>query len=442
MAEKIIMPKTGMAMEEGIIVEWLVNEGDAVEKGDLVAVIETDKAAMDLESDYEGTILKILYPALSTVPVVETIAWIGRPGEDVPDTPHVRTKEVKNEEPEVKKNIGKQERSEATTEVQTTADSIDGRVKATPAARKAAQKKNIHLEGIAPSGKFGEVREHDVLAVDGSTITPLAARIAADQDIDISSISGSGQIGKIFKNDLITATKHVQMGSAVNFEDKLVKLTGIQKITGKRMLQSHTEIPSVTEDTKADVTELLSIRKSLNESLGTSITINDFLLLATAKALRKNPGMNSRLEGDNLLHKGHINLGMAVAAPKGLLVPVIDDADLYSISGLSAKAKELSEKGKNGNIQMDDMEGGTFTVTNVGMFGITSFTPIINQPEVGILGVCAIEDQLKMIDDKIVNRKIMVLSLTFDHRANDGAEASIFLKTIRDFLEAPLTILA
>ncbi len=208
------------------------------------------------------------------------------------------------------------------------------------------------------------------------------------------------------------------------------------------MIQSYTEIPAVSEDTKVDVTELLSIRKSLNESLETPITINDFILLATVKALRKNPGMNSKLEGDNLLYKGHINLGMAVATPKGLLVPVIDDADLYSISGLSAKARELSEKGRNGSIQINDMEGGTFTVTNVGMFGITSFTPIINQPEVGILGVCTIEDQLKMIDDKIVNRKIMVLSLTFDHRANDGAEASIFLKTIRDLLEAPLTILA
>ncbi len=442
MAEKIIMPKTGMAMEEGIIVEWLVNEGDFVEKGDLVAVIETDKAAMDLESDYEGTILKILYPPLSTVPVVETIAWIGKPGEDVPDTPPVKLKEVKKEEPEVKKNIGKQERFEVTAEVQTVADSIDGRVKATPAARKAAEKKNLPLKEITPSGKFGEIRERDVLAVDGRTITPLAARIAADQDIAISSISGSGRTGKIFKNDLIAAAKHVQMGSAGTFEDKLVKLTVIQKITGNRMLNSHTEIPSVTEDIKADVTELLSIRKSLNESLGTSITINDFILLATARALRKSPGMNSRLEGDNLLHKGHINIGMAVATPKGLLVPVIDDADLYSISGLSTKAKELSEKGRNGNIQMDDMGGGTFTVTNVGMFGITSFTPIINQPEVGILGICAVEDQLKMIDDKIVNRKIMVLSLTFDHRANDGAEASIFLKTIRDLLEAPLTILA
>jgi pyruvate dehydrogenase E2 component (dihydrolipoamide acetyltransferase) len=437
MAERIIMPKTGMAMEEGVIIKWLKTEGDAVEKGEPIAEIETDKAAMELESDYEGTLLKILYPELTTVPVVETIAWIGERGEQIPDDPQVGV--VEN--PGFDKIIVDPEM--VNTSVLVDANLSMGKIKATPAAKKAAAKKNIRLEKIVPSGKFGEVRACDVLAVKGSAITPLAARIAADKNIDVTAFSGSGYSGKIFKTDLNSDPIGYQKSRSDNFEDELIALTRIQKITGKRMLQSYTEVPAVTENTKVDVTELLEIRKNLNESLKKSFTINDFILLATAKALRKNLRMNSVLEfeGNSILCKGHINLGMAVATSHGLLVPVISDADMYSITGLSEKAGELSMKCRSGQLQLSDMEGGTFTVSNVGMFGITSFTPIINQPEAGILGVCTIEDQLKLIDGNIINRKVMGLSLTFDHRIVDGAEAAVFIKSIKDFLEIPLTFL-
>lgn len=444
MAEKIIMPKTGMAMEEGVIIEWLVKEGDVVAQGDIVAEIETDKSSMELESDYDGTILKILYPEGTTVPVVKTIAWIGTPGEELPEEEGIAAADAS----EVKESPAKETQSASApaAAAASKAEMVGDRVKATPAARRAAGDKNVSLASITPSGKNGEIREADVLSAPSVTATPLAARIAADQSIPLSDVAGTGHGGKIFKSDLTVLSS---MSSAVdesfvpNYQDEIVNLTGIQKITGKRMLQSHTEIPVVTEDAKADVTELLAVRKSLNESLGTKLSINDFVMLATARMLRLNPRMNSSLvDGDKLLYKGRINLGMAVATPKGLLVPVINDADMYSITGLSAAAKELSAKGREGKLQMNEMEGGTFTVSNVGMFGVTSFTPIINQPEAGILGVCAVEDQLKMIDGEVVNRKIMGLSLTFDHRIVDGAEAAIAIKTLKDFLEAPLTILA
>jgi pyruvate dehydrogenase E2 component (dihydrolipoamide acetyltransferase) len=269
--------------------------------------------------------------------------------------------------------------------------------------------------------------------------------MAADRQIPLEGVAGSGQGGKILKTD-IALLKNIS-GKAgeefvSNYTDEYVKLTTVQKITGKRMLQSHSEIPVVTEDTKADVTELLAVRKSLNQSLSASISINDFVMLAAARALRLNPRMNSSLEGDSLLIKGRINLGMAVAAPRGLLVPVIRDADMYSITGLSATARDLARRGRDGKLQPEEMEEGTFTVSNVGMYGVTSFTPIINQPQAGILGVCAVEDQLKMISGEIQNRSIMGLSLTFDHRIVDGAEAAVFLKTVRGLLEAPLTIMA
>jgi len=448
MAEKIIMPKTGMAMEEGVIIEWLIKEGDVVSQGDIVAEIETDKSNMELESDYDGTILKILYPAGTTVPVVKTIAWIGTPGEELPEE-EAAAPAAPAEEPKADAPAAAVSAPAAASTTAAKADMVGDRVKATPAARRAAGEKNVNLTDIEPGGKHGEVRENDVLSSPSVTATPLAARVAADQGIPLADVAGSGYAGKIFKSDLAALSALAPMSGAVdeafvpNYQDELVKLTGIQKITGKRMVQSHTEIPVVTENAKADVTELLAMRKSLNESLGAKISINDFVMLATARMLRLNPRMNASLaEGDQVLYKGRINLGMAVATPKGLLVPVIKDADMYSITGISAAAKELSGKGRDGKLQMDEMEGGTFTVSNVGMFGVTSFTPIINQPEAGILGVCAVEDKLAMIEGEVVNRKIIGLSLTFDHRVVDGAEAAIAIKTLKDFLEAPLTILA
>ena len=438
MAEKIIMPKTGMAMEEGVIIEWLIKEGDKVSRGDIVAEIETDKSTMELESDYEGTILKILYPAGATVPVVKTIAWVGEPGEEIPEEEAAPAAVAETEV----------QSSAAVSPVTATVvdDAPSDRVKATPAARRAAAEKGVNLADITPGGKHGEVREADVLSAPSVKATPLAARIAADKQIALGDIAGSGHGGKIFKADL-SALRGMSPAAGEDFvpsyEDEFVKLTQIQKITGKRMLQSHTEIPVVTENAQADVTELLKIRESLNSSLKSKISINDFVMLAAARMLRLNPRLNSELAGnDQLLYHGRINLGMAVATPRGLLVPVINDADMYSLTGMAAAAREMSLKGRDGRLKPEELEGGTFTVSNVGMYGITSFTPIINQPQAGILGVCAVEDKLAMKDGEVVNRKVMGLSLTFDHRVVDGAEAAMALKTLKDLLEAPLTILA
>ena len=441
-AGRIIMPKTGMAMEEGVIIEWKVKEGDKVAKGDVIAELETDKSAMELESDYEGTVLKILYPAGTTVPVVKTIAWIGEPGTVLPeesDAPAAAAPAAPAASPA----------SSAAPAVSTDtakAEAVGDRVKATPAARRVATEKNISLASVTPSGKHGEIREADVLSAPAVTATPLAARMAADQGIDLANVAGSGHAGKIFKADLSALkgmSPAVDESFVPNYEDELVDLTKIQQITGKRMFQSHSEIPVVTENAVADVTKLLEVRAELNASLETKLSINDFVLLATARMLRLNPRLNSSLAGDKqLLYHGRVNLGMAVATPRGLVVPVINDADMYSITGIAAAAKEMTAKGRDGKLQSADMEGGTFTVSNIGMYGVTSFTPIINQPQAGILGVCAIENKLDLVDGEVSVRKVMGLSLTFDHRIVDGAEAAMALKTLKDFLEAPLTILA
>ncbi len=422
------MPKTGMAMEEGVIIEWLKCVGDKIEKGDILAEIETDKSTMELESDEEGILLSLVYEAGTTVAVTLPIAWIGEEGEEVPvaEAPSSETvAEVSTPETETAVDV-------ATPSV------ISSDLRSTPAAKRVAAEKNIALEHVTPTGQFGEIRERDVLAVPSVSATPLAARMAAAQGVDLGSVNGSGHHGKIFSSDLPEA-KAAPIAAVA--EDTRVALTKIQKITGKRLLESTQQIPTVTSHMKADVTELLSLRKQINGSIETKITINDFVLMAVARALKDVPRMNSTLDGDALIYKGSINLGMAVATPKGLIVPVIPQADMMSLTNLSKKAKALAVAGREGRLQPDDLYGATFSISNIGMYGVSSFSPIINPPEAGILGVCAIEATPKFIDGELAERQILGLSLTYDHRIVDGAESSIFLKTIRDYLEAPLTLL-
>jgi pyruvate dehydrogenase E2 component (dihydrolipoamide acetyltransferase) len=421
MAYSIIMPKTGMAMEEGIILEWRVAVGDRVERGDIVALIETDKSTMELESDYDGVILSILKQAGETVPVTQVMAWIGKAGEAVPKTPPGETKPGAGTSPAF---IPRQV-------------SADRKLKATPAARKLALDKGIDLSSVTPGGTSGEIRRGDVEKAGSIKATPLARRMAEDQGIALNDVKGSGYNGKIFSADLGVPIAQSPAPKA----DTRVPLTNIQRVTGKRMLESRLTIPDVTQHTRADVTKMLALRKELNEKPGIKITVNDFILAAVVKALETNPRLNSLLDGDELIYKGSINLGMAVATERGLLVPVIRNAHTLSLRQLSAQAADLARRAREGRLKTEEMIGGTFTVSNVGMFGVTAFTPIINPPEAAILGVCSVEDELRLEGEKAVNRKIMGLSLTFDHRILDGAGAAVFIQTVKDLLESPAVIL-
>ena len=439
MAESIIMPKAGMAMEEGIILKWFIKEGDSVNKGDVVAEVETDKATMEVEADASGTVLKIIFPENETVEATKPMAWLGEPGESIPETETIAKKDDQPTE-----SVNDQEASETLSDPSvTTTDTTSGKIKATPAARKTAEDRNISLSQIHATGRSGEIRKIDVESFKQTSATPLAQKIADAEGIDLAGIDGSGIKGKVFSSDLSAAEKRTVHTSAVSVQpDKRVALTNIQKITGKRMFQSHSEIPVVTINTKADVTELLQVRQQLMAAVNQKITINDFLLKATAIAIEENPGINAVLDGQDLIYKGSINLNMAVATKVGLMVPVIQNANLLSIRQISEKAAVLVQKGKEGKIGLEDLEGGTFTVSNVGMFGITSFTPIINQPQAAILGVCGIEDELVLVDEKVSVSKKMGLSLTFDHRIIDGAESAVFISRLRELLEKPLAILA
>jgi len=443
MAVEVIMPKAGMAMEEGTVVRWLKKEGDRVEAGEPLLEITTDKVNMELEASASGVLLKIIKNDGEVVPVTHVIGYIGEPGEKIEEKPPEALKPADAENAEAKPgDTASVDDGQALSGVRPV--NQDGKVAATPLARVLAKEKGIDLKTVKATGFHGEVKVRDVEGLRKVMATPLAERIAADKGIDLSTIEGSGFGGKIRKEDLPqragpAAAYDAGQGSTAQAVKKPLK--GIRKVIADRMLKSHLEIPPVTLNTKADVTELLELRKRLNETSSIKISINDFILKASAIALSEAPYINASIEGSEIVYKPYINVGMAVALEEGLIVPVIRNAERMSLKQIAARAKELSAKAREGKLLPDEYTGGTFTVSNLGMYGITSFTPIINQPESAILGVCAIEEELKMIGEKIVKRSVMGLSLTFDHRVVDGAQGAIFLNRIKFLLENPLEIL-
>ena len=427
MAYKVVMPKAGMAMEKGTIIQWLKKEGDIVETGEPLLEIETDKVNMEVEAMNSGILLKILAHEGDEVPVVQTIGFIGEKGEEIPET-HVQ--------PEKDKAI---ESKETEPVAQAAAlISTQEKIAATPAAKRMAKEKGIDLKDVAPSGSRGQIKAIDVASAKAQTkATPLAIAIAADIGVDVASIAGTGFLGKVTKADVAA------MGAAIQTadEDTLMPHSGMRRAIAKRMSQSHQEIPPVTQSCVADVTELLELRKKINTG-DVRISVNDFIIKAVAKTLKEQPRFNASYTDEGLLLKKHINVGVAVALPEGLIVPVITDADQLTLGRISQQAKELATKAKEGKLLPDEYTGGTFTVTNLGMMGVTSFTPIINQPEIAILGVCATEQKLEMDDNgTIVKRMKMGLCLTYDHRCIDGAQAAIFSSRMVELLENPFMML-
>jgi len=439
MATRVFMPKAGMDMEAGTIVQWLKKEGDTVIAGESLLEIETDKVNLEVEAPATGALLKITCREGETVPVTETIAWIGEAGEIVEDEAaadgrNAATAESLTPETEV---------AQAPTPAAPGLLPIRDQVAATPLARRLALKKGIDLKTVTPSGSCGEVKARDITAVNAVNATPLARKMAQDLNLDLATIDGSGFGQKIKEADVLaacTAAVAEKPPQQVTAEGIRKPMSPMRRTIAKRMLQSHLCAPPVTQLAKADVTELLEVRKKLNETLNVKISLNDILLKVTAIALKAHPAINVSLDGDHIIHHQVVNLGMAVALKDGLIVPVIRNADQLSLPEISTVARSLAEKARNGKLMPDDFAGGTFTVSNMGQFGIYSFTPIINQPESAILGVCAIEDQLTLKGADVVVRKIMGLSLTFDHRVIDGAQSAVFQSEIKDMLENPYSL--
>ncbi len=434
MAQNVIMPKAGMAMEEGTIVRWLKKVGDTISKGEAIAVIETDKVTMDLESDFEGTLIEIVHGDGEVVKATNTIAWIGAKGEKVQAA--ATSAAMQEGAMAAALTTGQAQGAAA----RPAAHEAGARVPATPAARRYAAESGIALASVPGSGPGGAVQLRDVQKTRSVKATPLARKVAEINNVDLVGVEGTGNGGRIRKADVearaAPSPAAPRSTSARPAADESTPLSGMRRVIAEKMLRSHLQIPPVTLVARADVTELASLRERLNAGGAAKISYTDFIVRAAATALRENPLINSAIEGDRIVRRGQVNIGVAVALEGGLIVPVIREADTLGVRQIAAAARDLAARARAGTLSPDEYAGGTFTVTNLGMYGISEFTPLINVPESAILGIGAIEEALRTgAGGGIESRRVMSLCLTHDHRHIDGAPAAVFLGRIKALLE-------
>lgn len=414
MAFEIKMPQLGLTMEEGTVAQWLKQEGDTVAKGDVLLEITTDKLTSEIESEADGVLLKIVAKEGEDVPVKGLLGYIGEAGETVGDaTPAAAPVAAAPAPAEVP----------AAAPAPVPAAKADGsRIRISPLARKTAAKLGVDYQNLTGSGPSGRIVQKDILA---------AAEAAKQQPAPVAEAPAAAPAPAAKSGEL-----ELMDG------DEVVKLAGMRKVVAERMAKSAREIPTVTQNVKIDVTKLVAFRKQINETSGQKFSMNDFILKAVANALRANPHILVSIDGNQIIKRAHVNLGMAVALDDGLIVPVIRDADKLSLSQISTTAKDLAVRARENKLAMDEYKGSTFTISNLGMFGVETFDPIINQPDAGILGVCAVQDELDMDDEgKIFKKQVMRISFTFDHRLIDGAVAAKFELAIKELLEDPMRIL-
>lgn len=454
MAVKFLMPKLGQTMEEGTIVEWLKKEGDPVGRGDEIAEIESDKAVLPAESTAKGTLLKILAPKGSTIPVLQPIAIIGNPGEDISALLSESGVVPASETPVAAEQQATEQPAEAAEVVEVAAPTAPGgRLFVSPRARKLAQERGVVLEAVKGSGPEGRIIEKDVLAYLASqpTATPLARKEAAELGVPLAAIAQPGT--RVTSEQVRSALATPKAEAAVvapavpqPVAGELTPMKGIRAIIAQRMHASSETTASVTLFSTVDATEFVAAREKLkeafNKELGFSIGFNDLLAYIVGRCLAEFPYMNVRLEEAGIRQLGEVNVGMAVDTERGLLVPVLRNANLKSVKQLAVEFRALVERARVGKSLPDDLSGGTFTITNLGMYGVDEFTPIINLPEIAILGVGRIRQEPAVVGGQITIRQMMWLSLTFDHRIVDGAPAARFLQGICRYIEAPYLLLA
>ncbi|MFI5368123.1 MAG: dihydrolipoamide acetyltransferase family protein, partial [Spirochaetia bacterium] len=389
---------------------------------------------MELESDYDGTLLAIVHQDGDVVPATHTIAWIGAPGEAIPPAAEAPAG------PDAPRPVP----TAASPSVPTPIPEAGRKVPATPAARQYSIKAGIALSSVRGSGPGGAVRLRDFPREREVKATPLAKKVAEINGIDLATVEGSGAGGKIRRADVVAHGGTPEARRVGQVSGTFIPVAGIRRVIADKMLRSHQQVPSVTLVTRADVTDLAALRERMNsadaESAGyhgaTKVSYTDFILRAAAAALREHPLINSVIEGDRILLKNEINIGIAVALEAGLIVPVVRRADERGVRQIAAAARDLADRARAGTLSPDECAGGTFTITNLGMYGITEFTPLINVPESAILGVGSIEEAFRTgAGGGIESRKVMSLCLTHDHRHIDGAPAAAFLGRIRALLE-------
>lgn len=455
MTEDLFIPKLGQTVEEVVLINWLVNDGDKVDVGDPVLEVETDKAIFNVEANAKGYIHFGYNEIGDTVPVLTVVATIGKKDEVFSPS---EIKVVEEEAPaEVVQN--KKELPQEKKDSLQSAKAESRKVFASPRARKLAREKGIDLSSIKPTGGEGaRVQEADVLAFieHSPSASPIAAAFAREMNVDISSLHGSGPKGLITRSDVENAIRQKLAAKANTFSQGLPEikyspaeisesklLTGVRKIIFDRMAASDQLTARVTLVTEVDASELVAFREKLaaekESDWGFKPGYNDLIGMVAAKALSKFPYMNARVseDGSQVEFLENINLGLAVDTERGLMVPVVKDADRLNLQTLGKRFRSLVESARTGRILPEDLSGGTFTITSLGSYEVDAFTPVINLPELAILGIGQIQDKVVAHKGEICIRKMMTLSLVFDHRLVDGAPAAKFLQEIKQLIESP-----
>ena len=411
MAYEVQMPKWGLTMKTGKIARWLVAEGGAVAVGQPLLEVETDKITNVVESPAGGVLLQIVSPQGEVVPVMQVIGIIGESGEAV-SAPASQGADAAAS-PAASAASGAKSQGSAAQ-----AGTAQGEVRAMPAARKAAKELGVDLATVTGTGRDGIVTEKDVRAAhEAAAKTPVPASAALAQTC----------------------------AAPADDADEVIPMDGLRKLIADNMQASLQNAAQLTVFVEADVTEMVALRETMlarnKKDPEYRLSFNDIIAFAVCRALRQHPVMNTTLQADGIHMHRHVNLGIAVSLDTGLIVPNVKNADTYSLEELKGKVRDAASRARKGGLSMDEISGGTFTISNVSMLGVDGFTPILNPPETGILGVGRVVEKPGVFEGQVCVRKMMTLSLTFNHMVTDGGPAMSFLRTLADMLEQPVRML-
>lgn len=444
MAKVIIMPKLGFTQDEGSLVAWHKQIGESVKKGEPFFDVHTDKSVVTIDAAENGTLLKIVVEPETTVPVFTPIAVIGDPGEDADAALKAHVMDVAPDAA-VKADFDDDAEETAKEEAPAQQETDIKSLKLTPKAKALIKNEGYDVNSVAKiqgTGFEGGITAKDIKA------SPLAKKIADEMNVPLESVSGSGAQGKVMKKDVLAAATQKKEDKGTEDKQILEKIpySGVRKIIGDRLSQSKFTAPHLYFTDSIDTTNLTAFRKMLNEKSEQKIAFSDLMVKAVSKALVKFPNVNASLVDNEIVVYKSANIGSAVAGDNGLIVPVIKNAQEKTLTQIAQESRDLVERAKTGRLKPEEYSGGTFSISNLGMFGIENFTAIINPPEAAILSVSSIRKKAVVVtnetgEDEICIRPMMNIQLTVDHRIIDGLLASQFVEYVKELLEEPLKIL-
>lgn len=430
MAEIVAMPKLGFDMAEGTLVRWVVDEGAEVSKGTVLAEIETDKATVEVESSAEGILHSRLVSEGDVVPVGDPIAVIAAPGEEVKDLPEISSEPAEEAKPpkgeEEKEAPPAEPVEEARQEAPAVTDS--SMVKASPLARRMAEENNLDLSQLTGSGPGGRIVKKDI---------EKAVAEGLPRKTEVPSAPGAAA------EPAEPSTVPTWTPGAPVPADERVPIDKLRAIIGKRMTESRQQVPHFYVTSAYNAANLLELRKQVNQQLPdeAKISVNDFIIKAISLTLRQYPNLNASITEKEIIRHGHVNIGVAVALDNGLMTIVVKDADQKPIQLISREVREMALRAREGKVKQEDIEGSTFSISNLGMFNVEHFVAIINPPEAAILAVGSAQQVPVVENGEVKVGTQMRATLSADHRVTDGAEAALFMQALGDFIENPLRLL-